>query len=110
MANVFKNSITGSIGTVTTGVYTTPVSSVATVIGVNLANIITENISVDIQLFDSSQSVSRFLIKDALITPGASLVAVGGDQKVVLEEGDELRVTSSAPASTDVIISVLEIS
>jgi hypothetical protein len=110
MANVFKNSITGSIGTVTTGVYTTPPLTVATVIGVNLANIITENISVDIQLFDSSQSVSRFLIKNALITPGASLVAVGGDQKVVLEEGDELRVTSSQPTSTDVIISVLEIS
>ena len=44
MANIFKNSVTGSIGTTTTTVYTSPSQTVATVIGVNVANVISQNI------------------------------------------------------------------
>jgi hypothetical protein len=50
------------------------------------------------------------LVKDALIVPGAATVLVGGEQKIVLEAGDFLSVTSSLAASADVIVSVLEIS
>jgi hypothetical protein len=38
------------------------------------------------------------------------MVVVGGLQKVVLESGDFISVVSSAAASADVIVSVLEIS
>jgi hypothetical protein len=37
-------------------------------------------------------------------------VVVGGDQKVVLEAADVLKVLTSAASSADVVASVLEIS
>jgi hypothetical protein len=49
------------------------------------------------------------VVKDALIIPGSSNVLVGGEQKLVLETGDFLSVTSSLANSADVIVSVLEI-
>lgn len=110
MANIFKNSITGSIGTSTTTVYESPSQTVATVIGVNVANVIAQNISVSVLIVDTSTSQTRFLVKDALIIPGSSVVLVGGDQKLVLEAGDLLRVVSSQAVSADVVVSVLEIS
>lgn len=110
MANTFKNNVTGSIGTTTTTVYTTPAQSVSTVIGVNVANVISQNISVSVLIVDTSASQTRYLVKDALIIPGSSAVLIGGDQKLVLEMGDLLRVVSSVAASADVVVSVLEIS
>lgn len=109
MANTFKNSITGSIGTSTTTVYTTPALTSTTAIGMGIANVISTNISVDVQIVDSSEAETRYLIKGALIVPGGQLVVIGGDQKVVLEAGDEIRVTSSEATSADVVVSVLEI-
>ena len=46
MANAFKNSITGSIGTSGVKVYETPLATSTTVIGVNVANVNSNNISV----------------------------------------------------------------
>ena len=110
MANVFKNSITGSIGITNTKVYETPGSTVSTVIGLNVSNVAAQNISVSVTLTDSSAAQTRHLIKNALIVEGSSIVAVGGEQKVVLESGDFISVVSSAASSADVIVSVLEIS
>lgn len=110
MANTFKNSITGSIGTSTTTVYTTPSQISTTAIGLSIANVVSTNISVSVQIVDASESETRYLVKDALITAGSSLIVIGGDQKVVLESEDLIRVTSSQPSSADVVVSILEIS
>jgi predicted secreted protein len=110
MANVFKNSVTGSIGTSNTKVYETPASTVSTVIGLNVSNVASNNISVDVTVTDSSATQTRHLIKNALIVEGSSIVIVGGEQKIVLEDGDSISVVSSAATSADVIVSVLEIS
>jgi hypothetical protein len=112
MANTFKNSISGSIGTVETTVYTTPALTTSTVIGVSVANVesLNSNISVSVKVYDDSTSTNVFLVKDALIPPGSNLVLVGGEQKVVLEPADYLTLQSSAPTSADVVVSVLEIS
>ena len=110
MANVFKNSIAGSIGTTGTVVYTAPSATATTVIGVNVANRNSQNISVSVMMRDSSANNTVFIVKDSLVLPGSSNVLVGGEQKLVLEAGDFLSVTSSLAASADVIVSVLEIS
>jgi hypothetical protein len=110
MANVFKNSVTGSIGTVTTKVYETPASTVSTVIGLSVSNVISNNISVNVTVTDASTTQTRHLVRSGLIVEGSSIVIVGGEQKVVLESGDFISVSSSAAASADVIVSVLEIS
>lgn len=110
MANVFKNSVTGSIGLTNTKVYESPAATVATVIGLSVANVLTQNISVNVTITDVSETKTNHLVKNALITEGGSIVVVGGDQKVVLEAGDYVSVVSTQATSADVIVSVLEIS
>lgn len=110
MANIFKNSVKGPVSTTQLTVYTVPTNTVTTVIGVNVANIISDNIYVDVEITDSSLNVTKYLVKGAVIPAGSSAVLVGGNQKVVLEEGDSLKVTSNQTNSADVIVSVLEIS
>jgi hypothetical protein len=109
MANVFKNSITGSIGSTGVGVYSVPLATTTTVIGVNVANVSAQNISVSVMLKDTSANKVVYLVKDALIVQGGSNVLVGGEQKVVMEASDLLSVTSSLANSADVIVSVLEL-
>ena len=109
MANAFKNSITGSIGTTGVKVYETPVATSTTVIGVGVANVSSQNISVSVMVRDNSANKVVFVVKDSLILPCSSNVLVGGEQKLVLESGDFLSVTSSLANSADAIVSVLEI-
>ena len=109
MANAFKNSITGSIGTNGVKVYETPLATSTTVIGVGVANTNSQNISVSVMVRDNSANKVVYVVKDSLILPGSSNVLVGGEQKLVLEAGDFLSVTSSLANSADAIVSVLEI-
>jgi hypothetical protein len=109
MANTFKNSITSSIGTSGVKVYEAPAGAAATVIGVNVSNTATQNISVSVMLRDNIGNKCAYLVKNALIVQGSSNVMVGGDQKVVLKSTDFISVTSSLAASADVIVSVLEL-
>ena len=109
MANAFKNSITGSIGTNGVKVYETPAATATTIIGVNIANSVSQNISVSVMMRDTSANKAVYLVKDALVMPGSSNVLVGGEQKLVLEATDFISVTSSLANSADVIVSVLEI-
>lgn len=109
MANTFKNSIKGPAGTGGLSVYTCPAATSATVIGVNVANILTQNIQVDVQITDDSATVTKYLVKGATIPQGSSTILVGGEQKVVLEANDSITVTSTVDNSVDVVVSVLEI-
>lgn len=110
MANVFKNSVTGSIGVTETTVYSVPVSTVATIIGLSVANVISSNINVSVKVTDTSAGKTVFIVKDALIPNNTSVVLIGGEQKLVMEATDVLSVVSSSPNSADVVTSLLEIS
>jgi len=108
MANIFKNSITGSIGTVGVIAYTVPAATSTTVIGMSVANVAASNISVSATLTSGSSTV--YLVKSATVPVGGSVVLVGGEQKLVLTAANYLSVVSSAATSADVVVSVLEIS
>lgn len=110
MANVFKNSLQSSVSTTGTIAYTSPALTTATVIGVSVANTNTSNINVSVMLRDVSANRAVYLVRNALITPGGTAVLIGGEQKVVMEAGDFLSVTSSLANAADIIVSVLEIS
>lgn len=107
MPNAFKNATARNIGVTETSVYTAPAASQVTVIGMTIANITTSNITVTVRLSEGGNFTH--IVKDALIRPGSSIVVVGGDQKIVLEATDSIRVTSSLATSIDVVMSVLEI-
>ena len=89
MANTFKRKLSRTVGTSLTSVgsYTVP-SSTAVV---------------------NDGSNDTHLIKDAPVPSGGSIVIVGGDQKVVLETADSVKVSSNTASSVDVVMSILEI-
>lgn len=108
MANTFKSFGLSSVGTTLTDAYTAGTGVTATVIGTSIANVgVSTLVTVDVTL---TKGVTDFyLIKNAPIVPGGTLVVVGGDQKVVLEPGNKIKVKSSLASSVDVVVSVLEI-
>jgi hypothetical protein len=107
MPNTFKNSFAKSVGTSAATVYTCPSATQTTLIGLSVANTTTSPITCDAYI--TSSAVNYYLVKTATVPVGGSLVIVGGDQKVVLEPADDLKVVTSAASSADVVVSYLEI-
>ena len=111
MANAFKTktfdgSSTGAASDMT--IYTCPASTETTIIGFTIANIASAKITVDVKL-ENSDGDNVFLIKDAPIPVGSSFVPIGGDQKIVMEASDVLKVQSDTANSADTTMSILEI-
>lgn len=96
----FKSFQSTSVTTETT-VYTGPASTETTVIGLSVACTSANPATVSVKLN------SAYIVKDAPVPVGGSLVAIGGEQKVVVEATDTLSVISDE--TVDVITSVLEI-
>lgn len=113
MANSFLSETDTAIGTSAATVFTCPSATEVTVIGLSVANIISSQIAVDVVLDASGRTSgaedSVYIVKAAPVPVGGSLVVIGGDQKVVLEPGDAIKVTSDTASSADVVLSHLDI-
>ena len=107
MANTFKNSFAKNVGTSPATVYTAPALTQTTLIGLSVANTTGSPITCDAYI--TSSAVDYYLIKSGVVPVGGSLVIVGGEQKVVLEAADALKVVTSAASSADAVCSLLEI-
>lgn len=107
MANTFKSNLSANITTSGVDVYTCPSATQTTLIGVTLSNKTAGTVTASV--FLTRSSVDYSLVTNAPIQTGSSLVPVGGDQKVVLQAADKLKVTCSAATSIDAIVSLLEI-
>jgi hypothetical protein len=107
MANNFTSYLNKDVGTSAATVVTVGASTQTTIIGLSFANTTTSPITVSAYITRSA--VNYYLIEDATVPVGSSLVVVGGDQKVVMITGDALKVITSAAASADVVTSVLNI-
>jgi len=108
MANAFKTVTDTAVGTGAATIYTCPASTETTIIGMNVANILSVSITVDIQL-ENDDGDNVYILKDAIVPVGSALVAVGGDQKIVMNASDVLKVTASQASAADVTLSILEI-
>ena len=100
MANVFKNYTSASVGTSPTTTYTVPASTTAVVIGCNVANVLTNQITFSVQV------AGVYLVKDVPLPAGAAISVLDG--KIILEAADTVVVTASEASAVDVIVSVLE--
>lgn len=100
MANIFKSHQSTSVTTEAT-VLTGAASTQTTVIGMSVANTGATEATISVKLN------TAYLVKDAPVPVGGSLVIVGGDQKVVAEATDTIKVSSDI--TVDVCTSVLEI-
>lgn len=107
MANTFKNYFSKDVGTTAANPYTCPSATQTTIIGFSIANTTISPITASAYI--TSSTVDYYLIKDATIPAGGTLVIVGGDQKLVLEPADAVKVVSSVDTSADVVVSLLEI-
>jgi len=108
MANAFKSNVAADIVTTGNTVYTCPAATQTTLIGLTLSNKSAGTVTANVFLRRSSTDYS--IISNAPILTGSTLVPIGGEQKVVFQAADILKVTTSANGSIDVIASLLEIS
>jgi hypothetical protein len=110
MANIFKRKLSRDVGNVAVAVGSYTVASDTTVVVVGLTVCNTTGATVNTSIFIDDGANDTYIIKDAPIPGGGSLVAIGGDQKVILETGDSVKVISDATTSLDVTMSIMEIS
>ena len=108
MANTFRSNCSANIITSGNTIYTCPSATQTTLIGMTLSNKSTGTVTANV--FLTRSAVDYSIISNAPIISGSTLVPIGGDQKVVLQAADVLKVTTSANSSLDVIASLLEIS
>jgi hypothetical protein len=108
MANSFKIKTDTAVGTSPATIYTCPAATQTTIIGLSISNIVASQITVDVQL-ENNDGDNIYLVKAAPVPVGSALVVVGGDQKVVMEADDVLKVTTNTASSGDVALSILEI-
>jgi hypothetical protein len=107
MANTFKSNVAANIVTSGNTIYTTPSATQTTLIGMTLSNKGAGTVTANV--FLTRSSVDYSIISNAPILTGSTLVPIGGDQKVVLQAADSVKITTSANGSVDVIVSLLEI-
>ena len=110
MANAFKTFTAQNIDTSSckATLYTCPANTETTIIGLNIANILSVSITVTVELLDGGSTITH-VVKDAIVPVGSSLVAVGGPQKIVMNATDVLKVYGSQANCCDAVLSVLEI-
>ena len=101
MANTFISEQNVGV-TLETVVYTGKALTQATIIGLSVANTSAAAITASVKLN------AAYLVKNAPVPVGGALIAIGGDQKVVVEAADTVSVIASG--TVDVITSALEIS
>lgn len=109
MANTFYRKTLSNIGLIanTVGSYTVGGSTTSIVLGLTLCNITGGTINAS--AFVANGSSLTYLVKNAPVTAGGTLVIIGGDQKVVLQTNDNVKVVSDTVNSIDAIMSIMEI-
>jgi len=104
MAQDFERNIARNIGTSARTLRTA--NSDDAVVGINIANVHTSQILVDVYVTASSSDY--YLVKDAPIPTGSSLQVLDGGAKIVLQSGDALKIVSNTASSCDAWVSVVD--
>ena len=109
MANTFTRKTSQNVGASPSiiGGYTVPSSTTTIVIGLVCTN--TTGSAITANVFLANASANTYIVANAPISSGASLIPIGGDQKIVMITGDKIYVQSSAATSIDAILSIMEI-
>lgn len=106
MANTFKLATKASVGVTTVGIYTAPMSTTTTVIGITLANVSGTGINVTVGIARSvADDVS--ILKNVPIPQGSTLEVMQGN-KIVLQQDDAITAKSDVVSSLDCSITLLE--
>ena len=104
MAQDFERNIARNVGT--SAVTMRTADSDDALIGINIANVTTTQILMDVFINDGSNDY--YIIKDAPIPVGSTLQVLDGGAKVVMQASDVLKVQSDTASSADVWVSVVD--
>ena len=104
MAQDFERNIARNVGTAAVTMRTA--NSDDALIGINIANVTTSQINMDVFINDGSNDY--YIVKDAPIPAGSALQALDGGAKVVMQASDVLKVQSDTASSADVWVSVVD--
>ena len=112
MANEFTNAIVQNVNHVAgTGsvLYTTLAGKTCIMLELDVANTSSGVIEASVEILDRAVSTTawRYLVKNAPVPAGGSLMVIAG-QKIVLKPLDSVRVTSSVNPGMDVVAAILE--
>tara|TARA_R110000772_G_scaffold210552_1_gene321278 strand:+ start:137 stop:472 length:336 start_codon:yes stop_codon:yes gene_type:complete len=107
MAQNFRRYIERAIGTSATDIPDgTNFDSYDTIVGINLANIVAQQITISVYI--SNGGNNYYIIKDAPIPAGSSLQLLDGGAKFVVQSGDKLNIISDTASSLDVVVSAVD--
>ena len=104
MAQDFERNIARNVGA--SEVVLRTANSDDALIGINIANVTTTQILMDVFINDGSNDY--YIIKDAPIPVGSTLQVLDGGAKVVMQASDVLKVQSDTASSADVWVSVVD--
>lgn len=107
MANTFRNALARNIGTSAVSVYTAPSAKNSICIELDVCNTTASGVTCDVYITKNTDSLNYYLVKSTPVPVGGSLQVVAG-QKIVLSNGDILKVVSSVASSLDVVGAILE--
>ena len=106
MAQDFERSIARNVGT--SEVVLRTANSDDALIGINVANVTTSQITIDIYITGTGATLDYYIVKDAPIPAGSALQVLDGGAKIVMISGDILNVKSNTASSADVWVSVVD--
>lgn len=110
MPTTFRNSVNSGIGTTPVDLLSTPEGFRTTVIGCNLANITDyDTVNVNVYVVDESSNAA-FYVKGITVPPNSAVKVVTNGEKLILPEGQILRIESDTENSIDATVSYVEIS
>jgi hypothetical protein len=104
MTITYKSTATLAVGVGPTPVYTGPAATQAIVLGMEVCNLLTDPVTVTIR------AATAAIAFNMPIPPGTTLVAIGKDERVVIEATETITVACNVAAAVDVLVSTLEIS
>ena len=104
MAQNFRRYTKNNVGTSVENVYTA--DSYDTVVGIALTNVAATSINVDWYINDGSNDI--YMIKSAPIPVGSQLNLIDGGAKVVVQNGDVIKVKSDTASTCDVWVSAVD--
>jgi len=106
MAQDFERSIARNVGT--SEVVLRTANSDDALIGINIANVATSQILVDVYITGTGAALDYYIIKAAPIPVGSALQVLDGGAKIAMISGDILNVKSNTASSADVWVSVVD--
>lgn len=110
MASTFKNFVKKDVGTSNTTIYQPTTGGIqSTIIGLTLCNTTNTAVEASVLLYQHATTNTVFVLKEAIVPVGSSIVPVGGDQKLVITANDAVILYSNTASSVDAVLSVLEI-